>query len=181
MSDKREGLDPAALARVRAELAVATGKRRLDVILDARDPEALVRALPAVEAVAEVSLEALIAKVKPAQKIRKSPSAVAPPLLAAFSARTPPKATAIPAIFFPLNLSWPIAAASSSTRIGVSPMTSDECATLVRLMPSTKKIWFRATPTTPRKISTGPPISGTCWPSGVATRIRPSCSGWPRC
>jgi hypothetical protein len=41
--------DPAALARARADLAQATGKRRLDVILDQRDPAALVRTLPADE------------------------------------------------------------------------------------------------------------------------------------
>jgi Family of unknown function (DUF6178) len=45
---KREAkvLDPAALARVRADLAAARGKRRLDIILDQADPGAIVRALP---------------------------------------------------------------------------------------------------------------------------------------
>jgi hypothetical protein len=46
MSDSRERIDPAALARARADLATATGKRRLDLILEQRDPAALVRALP---------------------------------------------------------------------------------------------------------------------------------------
>jgi hypothetical protein len=41
--------DAAALARARSELAQASGKRRLDLILDAPDPGALVRALPADE------------------------------------------------------------------------------------------------------------------------------------
>jgi len=40
---------PAELARARSELAAARGRRRLDLILDARDPGALVRALPADE------------------------------------------------------------------------------------------------------------------------------------
>lgn len=43
------GSGPAALARTRAALAAARGKRRLDLILDAPDPGALVRALPADE------------------------------------------------------------------------------------------------------------------------------------
>jgi hypothetical protein len=43
------GTDPAALARLRRSLAAASGKRRLDLILDAPDPGALVRALPADE------------------------------------------------------------------------------------------------------------------------------------
>jgi Family of unknown function (DUF6178) len=42
-------MDPAALARARGELAAARGRRRLDLILDAPDPRALVRALPADE------------------------------------------------------------------------------------------------------------------------------------
>ncbi len=41
--------DAEALARARAELASARGKRRLDLVLDAPDPGALVRALPADE------------------------------------------------------------------------------------------------------------------------------------
>ena len=41
--------EAAALARARAALASARGKRRLDVVLDAPDPGALVRALPADE------------------------------------------------------------------------------------------------------------------------------------
>ncbi len=41
--------DPAELARVRRELARASGRRRVDLILEASDPEALVRALPADE------------------------------------------------------------------------------------------------------------------------------------
>ncbi|GEJ58024.1 DUF6178 family protein [Anaeromyxobacter diazotrophicus] len=40
-------IDPAALAEVRAALSRATGKRRLDLILDQPDPAAVVRALPA--------------------------------------------------------------------------------------------------------------------------------------
>lgn len=40
-------IDPAALAKARAELSQARGKRRLDLILDQPDPAALVRALPA--------------------------------------------------------------------------------------------------------------------------------------
>ncbi len=46
MSDSRAGTDPAALARARRELAAASGRRRLDVILEQQDPAALVRALP---------------------------------------------------------------------------------------------------------------------------------------
>ncbi|HUL57955.1 MAG TPA: DUF6178 family protein [Anaeromyxobacteraceae bacterium] len=46
---KERPIAPAALARARAGLAAARGRRRLDLILDARDPEALVRALPADE------------------------------------------------------------------------------------------------------------------------------------
>jgi hypothetical protein len=42
-------LAPADLARARAALAAARGRKRLEVILDARDPQALVRALPADE------------------------------------------------------------------------------------------------------------------------------------
>ena len=42
-------MDAAALARARGELATAHGRRRLDLILDAADPGALVRALPADE------------------------------------------------------------------------------------------------------------------------------------
>jgi hypothetical protein len=50
LKEKREtALAPAELARHRAELARATGRRRLDLILDARNPLALVRALPADE------------------------------------------------------------------------------------------------------------------------------------
>ncbi|HEU4382995.1 MAG TPA: DUF6178 family protein [Anaeromyxobacteraceae bacterium] len=41
--------DAGPLARARAELAAASGKRRLDVILSAPDPEGLLRALPAEE------------------------------------------------------------------------------------------------------------------------------------
>ena len=44
---QQKAIDPAALAKVRSELAVARGKRRLDLILDQPDPAALVRALPA--------------------------------------------------------------------------------------------------------------------------------------
>jgi hypothetical protein len=47
--EKEKALAPAELARARAELSDARGRRRLDVILDARDPQALVRALPADE------------------------------------------------------------------------------------------------------------------------------------
>lgn len=48
--ERREtALAPAEIARHRAELARATGRRRLDLILDARNPQALVRALPADE------------------------------------------------------------------------------------------------------------------------------------
>ena len=46
MSGERQGIDPEALARARVALSAARGKRRLDVILDERDPAALVRALP---------------------------------------------------------------------------------------------------------------------------------------
>jgi hypothetical protein len=49
MAPKEKALAPAALAAARADLAAARGKRRLHVILDARDPVALVRALPADE------------------------------------------------------------------------------------------------------------------------------------
>jgi hypothetical protein len=46
---KQRTLAPAELGEARAALARARGKRRLDLILDARDPQALVRALPADE------------------------------------------------------------------------------------------------------------------------------------
>jgi hypothetical protein len=50
MSQKKpKPLDPAALARIRRDLAASGGKRRLDLILDAEDPGAVVRALPADE------------------------------------------------------------------------------------------------------------------------------------
>lgn len=50
LKEKQEApLEPGELARHRADLAKATGKRRLDLILDARRPQALVRALPADE------------------------------------------------------------------------------------------------------------------------------------
>lgn len=42
-------VDAGELARVRRDLAAATGKRRLDVVLGAKDPQAIVRALPADE------------------------------------------------------------------------------------------------------------------------------------
>lgn len=48
-AEREKALAPAEFQRARADLAAATGKRRLDVILDARDPQALVRALPAEE------------------------------------------------------------------------------------------------------------------------------------
>jgi hypothetical protein len=48
-ADREGAIAPAALAKARSALAGARGRRRLDVILDARDPEALVRALPADE------------------------------------------------------------------------------------------------------------------------------------
>ncbi len=48
-AEKRGKMEPGALAAARAGLARATGKRRLDLILDAPDPQALVRALPADE------------------------------------------------------------------------------------------------------------------------------------
>jgi hypothetical protein len=44
-----KALAPAELRDARAALAAARGRKRLDVILDARDPQALVRALPADE------------------------------------------------------------------------------------------------------------------------------------
>jgi len=47
--DQVKPLAPAELAATRQALAAARGSRRLDVILDARDPVALVRALPADE------------------------------------------------------------------------------------------------------------------------------------
>jgi hypothetical protein len=43
---REKTVGPAELARARSELAAARGRRRLDVVLDARDPGALVRALP---------------------------------------------------------------------------------------------------------------------------------------
>ncbi len=46
---KEKALAPAELREARTALAAAHGRRRLDVILDARDPQALVRALPADE------------------------------------------------------------------------------------------------------------------------------------
>jgi Family of unknown function (DUF6178) len=46
---REKTLAPAELRAARAELARARGRKRLDVILDARDPQALVRALPADE------------------------------------------------------------------------------------------------------------------------------------
>lgn len=50
LKDKAEqALAPAEVAQARAALAAARGKQRLDVVLDARDPGALVRALPADE------------------------------------------------------------------------------------------------------------------------------------
>jgi hypothetical protein len=47
--DKDRPLAPAELATARQALAAARGRRRLDLLLDARDPAALVRALPAEE------------------------------------------------------------------------------------------------------------------------------------
>ena len=47
MARQEKGLAPAEVTAARAELAATQGKRRLDVILDAKDPGALVRALPA--------------------------------------------------------------------------------------------------------------------------------------
>jgi hypothetical protein len=47
--DKERSLAPAELRAARAALAAARGRKRLDVILGARDPQALVRALPADE------------------------------------------------------------------------------------------------------------------------------------
>lgn len=50
LKKKREtALAPGEVARHRADLAKATGRRRLDLILDARNPQSLVRALPADE------------------------------------------------------------------------------------------------------------------------------------
>lgn len=50
MTERAEkGLAATELRALRAALAQARGRRRLDVILDARDPQALVRALPADE------------------------------------------------------------------------------------------------------------------------------------
>jgi len=50
LKERRERpLAPAELARHRADLAAATGRRRLDLILDAPNPQALVRSLPADE------------------------------------------------------------------------------------------------------------------------------------
>jgi hypothetical protein len=46
---EKQTLAPAELAQARAALARARGRQRLDVILEARDPAALVRALPADE------------------------------------------------------------------------------------------------------------------------------------
>jgi len=47
--EKDTSLAPAELRDARAALAAAHGRKRLDVVLDARDPQALVRALPADE------------------------------------------------------------------------------------------------------------------------------------
>jgi hypothetical protein len=47
VKERDKAIDEAALARVRRELAASHGKRRLDLILDERDPGAVVRALPA--------------------------------------------------------------------------------------------------------------------------------------
>jgi Family of unknown function (DUF6178) len=44
---ERKPVDPAALSKLRSELAAVRGKRRLDLILDQPDPGAVVRALPA--------------------------------------------------------------------------------------------------------------------------------------
>ena len=50
MSEARpKPLDPVTLTRIRHDLAAASGKRRLDLILDAENPMAVVRALPADE------------------------------------------------------------------------------------------------------------------------------------
>jgi len=46
---REERLGPAELSSARAALAAARGKRRLEILLEARSPEALVRALPAEE------------------------------------------------------------------------------------------------------------------------------------
>jgi hypothetical protein len=49
MAKEEKALAPAELASARAALAQARGRRRLDVVLDSRRPEALVRSLPADE------------------------------------------------------------------------------------------------------------------------------------
>jgi len=49
MAKQTKALAPAELRDARAALAAARGRKRLDVILDASDPQALVRALPADE------------------------------------------------------------------------------------------------------------------------------------
>ncbi len=50
MNDRKpQPLDAAALTTIRRDLAATHGKRRLDLILDQRDPMAVVRALPADE------------------------------------------------------------------------------------------------------------------------------------
>jgi hypothetical protein len=49
MAKEEKSLAPAELTQARMELAQARGKKRVDVILAARDPQALVRALPADE------------------------------------------------------------------------------------------------------------------------------------
>jgi hypothetical protein len=49
MAKEEKALAPEELARARTALAAAHGKRRLDLVLEARDPQALVRALPADE------------------------------------------------------------------------------------------------------------------------------------
>jgi hypothetical protein len=46
---KEKALAPEVLRQARAALAKARGRRRLDVVLDAKSPQALVRALPADE------------------------------------------------------------------------------------------------------------------------------------
>jgi hypothetical protein len=73
VKEQEKALAPAELAAARTALAAARGKQRLDLILDARNPRALVRALPADElylTVREIGLGdavALVQLASPAQ------------------------------------------------------------------------------------------------------------------
>ncbi len=67
MAKKTKALAPAELRDARAALAAARGRKRLDVIIDASDPQALVRALPADElyfTISDVGLADAVALVQ---------------------------------------------------------------------------------------------------------------------